>query len=519
MSFPLGPLPQLSPAGAALAGGGAGASADEAAPGFGAMLGGPAQQPQSGSGDNPQDDGQGLAIRPEHARPKSPKADRKMEIPQGSALAVLPSGQAKVAQLSLASAAGSATMAAAADDASGDSDVALEAEAVRTREAALAVAREGKAAEPAKTEARAASVPREPQELLAGDDEAQDPQESSFDENKPQAALAAFVAPVPAEVPAPAAMATGASRLALASATAGGHLAGQIPGAALAGPGLETAADAGGQETAGDEGGDDESAGDDLAFASQLRRTGVGSGRAQASRGASSASSAASESATPKAAERQGGQTLAASGEAAGTLEGASAQTRGDTSGLPSAIQSQALAGNGPVSRGGVLPYAPASQTGQAHSAQVSVQPGQFGTDIGVQISRALDKGSEDLLVRLDPRHMGRIDVRLSFDHDGMLRATVSADSAAAADLLRRESTDLNRALADAGVRADGQSLRFDTRAGGQGGQGQQAQSQHGQGQQGQGQGHPAFAANQFGTSEEQAYQPLSSSGRVDLMA
>ena len=519
MSFPLGPLSQLSPAGAALAGGGAGAPADEAAPGFGEMLGARAQQTSPGPGDKPQDEAQGTTSVAEPVSANLPKADRKMTISQGDALAQSSSGRVKAAQLALASAADRASMSAAADDASGESDAALEAEDLRTREAAQEAARELEAAQPAKAGARVTSVPGKAHELVAGDDDAAEPQEPLPDENRPEAALAAFVAPVPAQMPAPAAMVTGASRLALASATAGGHLAGQVPGAALAGRGLEPAAQAGGEETSGDESAGDEGGSDDLAFASKLRRVGAESGRVQAALGERSAMSGAGESATPKAAERQGGQTLAASGEAAGTPEGAPTQTRGDTSGLPSAIQSQALAGSGPASRGGVLPYAPANQTGQAHSAQVSVQPGQFGTDIGVQISRALDKGSEDLLVRLDPRHMGRIDVRLSFDHDGMLRATVSADSAAAADLLRRESTDLNRALADAGVRADGQSLRFDTRAGGQGGQGQQAQSQHGQGQQGQGQGHSAFAANHFGTSEEQAYQPLSSSARVDLMA
>lgn len=173
----------------------------------------------------------------------------------------------------------------------------------------------------------------------------------------------------------------------------------------------------------------------------------------------------------------------------------------------------------GTAARPSALPYAPAAQS-TPQSATVAVQQGQFGNDIGVEIARALDKGSDDLLIRLDPRHMGRIDVRLSFDHDGVLRAVVSADSASSLDMLRREATDLNRALADAGVRSDGQSLRFDSRSGGQGG-GQNG-GQRWQGEQGRQAGLQSPGgglSDGFGGSDDPIYRPLRSSGHVDLMA
>lgn len=176
---------------------------------------------------------------------------------------------------------------------------------------------------------------------------------------------------------------------------------------------------------------------------------------------------------------------------------------------LSAPLFSQTL--NAAASRPAALPYAPTAQSAP-QSATVAVQQGQFGNDIGVEIARALDKGSDDLLIRLDPRHMGRIDVRLSFDHDGVLRAVVSADSASSLDMLRRESTDLNRALADAGVRSDGQSLRFDSRSGGQGG------GQRWQGEQNQRQAQSGLSDG-FGGSDDPIYRPLRSSGHVDLMA
>lgn len=145
--------------------------------------------------------------------------------------------------------------------------------------------------------------------------------------------------------------------------------------------------------------------------------------------------------------------------------------------------------------------------------AAVALREGRFGADIGVTIARALDTvrdgRREDLLIRLDPRHMGRVEVRMSFEHDGVLRAVVSADSPAALDMLRRESADLGRALTDAGVRADAQSLRFD---GGGTGSGQR----HGARPQ------AAAAARSDGAGnlvEDSLHRPLRSSGHVDLMA
>ena len=104
--------------------------------------------------------------------------------------------------------------------------------------------------------------------------------------------------------------------------------------------------------------------------------------------------------------------------------------------------------------------------------ATVALREGRFGNDIGVAIARAVDRvdrgAGEILLIRLAPQHLGRVDVELSFSADGTLRAVVSSDNAMALDLMKRESGQLDRALADAGVRADTQSLRFESGAGGQ---------------------------------------------------
>ncbi|RMB26662.1 flagellar hook-length control protein FliK [Sphingomonas sp. PP-F2F-G114-C0414] len=153
----------------------------------------------------------------------------------------------------------------------------------------------------------------------------------------------------------------------------------------------------------------------------------------------------------------------------------------------------------------------------------VTPTPGQMGHDMGVAIARHVrTDGGEAMTVRLDPRDLGRIEVRMHFDDDGVLRAVVSADNPASLDLLRRDSADLNRALGDAGVRADQQSLRFDTRAGTGGGTGSGGNgTADGQPRQHQ----PASpyysddADADGGADIDPVWRPLNPRGRIDLMA
>lgn len=201
------------------------------------------------------------------------------------------------------------------------------------------------------------------------------------------------------------------------------------------------------------------------------------------------------------------GLTDAAAQGGAPTMESA------DSNGLPSPLLTQTMAPVANKPTGSPYPAVPPTP----HMPVVHAQPGRIGADIGVEIARMAKGGREDLLIRLDPREMGRVNVHLSFDRDGIMRAVMSADSPAALEMLRRESADLNRALADAGIRADGQSLRFDARAGDQrqsGGQGQDGQHDRVRG--GSSDGLTGDSANDF---VEPHYQSLRGSGQVDLMA
>jgi hypothetical protein len=154
------------------------------------------------------------------------------------------------------------------------------------------------------------------------------------------------------------------------------------------------------------------------------------------------------------------------------------------------------------------------------------VQPETLARDIGFAVAHRIGRDGDELRIRLSPADFGTVDVRLSFDDRGSLRAIVGADSPAALDILRRDAAELGRALTDAGVRADDRSFRFENRADGQNGaaSGQQADArgQRGDGQpQGRAPGRPnaAFAEAEFADAATAPPHPLAWRGGINVIA
>jgi flagellar hook-length control protein FliK len=165
----------------------------------------------------------------------------------------------------------------------------------------------------------------------------------------------------------------------------------------------------------------------------------------------------------------------------------------------------------------GLTPTAPTATAAPAAAATpaepvVNARPGELGRTIGLEIARKVDAGEDTLRVRLNPAELGRVEVTLAFEDDGSLRATLRAESAHTLHLLRQDAPDLGRALDQAGVRADAQSLRFESRDGSAGGSGGQSSFQ----QQSRG------GQQQFRDDPEpdvQAYRTLRGEGQVDMIA
>ena len=90
--------------------------------------------------------------------------------------------------------------------------------------------------------------------------------------------------------------------------------------------------------------------------------------------------------------------------------------------------------------------------------------PNPAAFQVAIHVARALDDGLERINIRLHPANLGRVDVKLEVAHDGRVTATVIADKADTLDMLQRDSRALERALQEAGLRTDSESLNFGLR-------------------------------------------------------
>lgn len=148
---------------------------------------------------------------------------------------------------------------------------------------------------------------------------------------------------------------------------------------------------------------------------------------------------------------------------------------------------------------------------------QVQVRPGQpLGDQLRVHIRQAVSDGNDQISIRLMPEHLGRIEVAIDMGADGNAQVRVLADKAETFDLLQRDARGLERALADAGIKADSGSLQFQLRGEGQG---QQAGAQSGFGDgRGYGQGRPG-AEPSAGNGSGQDILPIEDNGLYRLVA
>lgn len=119
-------------------------------------------------------------------------------------------------------------------------------------------------------------------------------------------------------------------------------------------------------------------------------------------------------------------------------------------------------------------PGAPVLAAPAAQPTATALQTSRgLGKGLALEMRKSIEDGREHMRVRLDPKELGQLDVRLSFEKDGALRAIITASTSASNDLLRQELPTLVRNLSDAGVRMDAGSLRFELQSGSGGSSGQ----------------------------------------------
>jgi len=125
---------------------------------------------------------------------------------------------------------------------------------------------------------------------------------------------------------------------------------------------------------------------------------------------------------------------------------------------LPDAVQQ--------ANASGVTTAPPASHASGA--AQAAAQPQAAAAvplaGVAVEIVSQVQAGKHHFEIRLDPPELGRIDVKLDVDGDGRVTTRLVVDRAETLDLLRRDASQLERALQQAGLKTSDNALEFSLR-------------------------------------------------------
>lgn len=186
----------------------------------------------------------------------------------------------------------------------------------------------------------------------------------------------------------------------------------------------------------------------------------------------------------PAAAGADGGPAAPPSGSAPHANAEAAAQE--PAPGVAKGHESQAGAGQAPAFAS-TASAQPAAATPE-RAAPVPLPAPPPAGQVSVHIAKAVRTGVDRIDIQLAPASLGRVEISLDLSDSQQVRASISAETKEALELLRADARLLERALNDAGLKTDPGSLSFQlrdqgARAGHDGGsrQGHGAQPQGGQ--------------------------------------
>ncbi|HMJ43179.1 MAG TPA: flagellar hook-length control protein FliK [Pseudolabrys sp.] len=106
-------------------------------------------------------------------------------------------------------------------------------------------------------------------------------------------------------------------------------------------------------------------------------------------------------------------------------------------------------------------PAAPLAATAPAPLASSHAVP---LAGVAIEITSKALSSTNHFEIRLDPPELGRIEVRLEVDRDGTITTRMIADRPETLDLLRRDSSGLDRAMQDAGLKTSDNGTQFSLR-------------------------------------------------------
>ncbi|PCI49589.1 MAG: hypothetical protein COB49_04765 [Alphaproteobacteria bacterium] len=129
-----------------------------------------------------------------------------------------------------------------------------------------------------------------------------------------------------------------------------------------------------------------------------------------------------------------------------------------------------------------------------------SVNPQMVTKQISMAIAKQAANGQESFKISLKPAHLGQVDIRMDFQADGKIIATVTVENERTLTLLQKDQGSLEKALGNAGFDAGGNNLNFSLK-----------QQQH--------QGHSEFSDNKSadGESDDMSFPPASMINRQQM--
>ncbi|WP_179187879.1 flagellar hook-length control protein FliK [Kiloniella majae] len=80
---------------------------------------------------------------------------------------------------------------------------------------------------------------------------------------------------------------------------------------------------------------------------------------------------------------------------------------------------------------------------------------------LSIHIRKAVGDNKDSISIKLHPSELGRVDVKLEIVDGTTMKAMISAERPDTLDMLQRDSRMLEKALQEAGLKTDGQSLSF----------------------------------------------------------
>ena len=85
---------------------------------------------------------------------------------------------------------------------------------------------------------------------------------------------------------------------------------------------------------------------------------------------------------------------------------------------------------------------------------------------VNINIKKGAEAGADRITVKLNPFELGRVEIKLETNDQGLTRALVAAERPETLELLQRDARVLEKALQESGLKTDGNSLNFNLQQG-----------------------------------------------------